>query len=115
LKLFLKIIYFNIFKVKKIENISLFKSGELLVDGINIKEYDTTWYHRRIGYVSQEPTLFSNTLRENIVYGVETFTEEDIKRAMKMANASEFIYDKQLFPDGLDTRVGERGVKLSGG
>ena len=88
----------------------------MLIDGQDVKEYDWEWFHQNIGFVSQEPTLFSNSLRENIVYGIaETATEEQIVNAMRMANAEEFVGNKALFPEGLETVVGERGVKLSGG
>lgn len=71
--------------------------------------------------MQQEPVLFSGTIRENIVYGwdCKALSEDQINQrleeATKMANAYEFIHDKDLFPKGYDTVVGERGVKLSGG
>ncbi|CAD8099465.1 unnamed protein product [Paramecium sonneborni] len=89
--------------------------GQILFDNIDIKEYNLQKLHQSIGFVAQEPTLFSGTLKENITYGVDTFTQEDIDNAMKLANAYEFVSNKSIFPDGLDTIVGERGVKLSGG
>eukprot|EP01015_Nassula_variabilis_P002348 TRINITY_DN1131_c0_g1_i3.p1 TRINITY_DN1131_c0_g1~~TRINITY_DN1131_c0_g1_i3.p1 ORF type:complete len:404 (+),score=92.70 TRINITY_DN1131_c0_g1_i3:67-1278(+) len=89
--------------------------GRLLVDGVNIKELDITWLHQNVGYVAQEPTLFSGTIEENITYGVEIYTKEDIDRVARMANAYDFINNTQQFPSGLQTVVGERGVKLSGG
>lgn len=55
--------------------------------------------------------MFSCSLRDNIVYGVESFEKEDIDNALKMANAYEFVYNTKFFPEGLDTIVGERGVK----
>ncbi|CAD8176902.1 unnamed protein product [Paramecium octaurelia] len=89
--------------------------GQILFDNIDIKEYNQQKLHQTIGFVAQEPTLFSGTLKENITYGVQNYTQEDIDNAMKLANAYEFVSNKQVFPDGLDTIVGERGVKLSGG
>ena len=61
--------------------------------------------------------LFSGTIKENIVYGLdkEAFCDSMIDEACKMASAYDFIRDRELFPDGYDTIVGERGVKLSGG
>lgn len=65
--------------------------------------------------MSQEPVLFSGTIRDNITYGLEGVAEVDLDNACRMANAYEFVHDRDLFPDGYDTIVGERGVKLSGG
>ncbi|CAD8129534.1 unnamed protein product [Paramecium sonneborni] len=89
--------------------------GSILFDNIDIKEYNLKQLHNQIGFVAQEPTLFSGTLKDNITYGVDTFTQEDIDNAMKLANAYDFVTDMSIFPDGLETIVGERGVKLSGG
>ncbi len=86
--------------------------GEILVDGRNINEYNITAYRENIALVPQEVILFGGTIRENIGYGKSTATEEELIAAAKKANAWDFI---QSFPDGLDTMVGERGVKLSGG
>ena len=88
--------------------------GEIKLDNIKIEDIDLQWLHRQIGYVSQEPSLFSGTVEENITYGIENYTEEDLKRAIKMANA-EFIFNPNLFPNGLKSKVGERGGWLSGG
>ena len=75
------------------------------------------WYHGNLAIVSQEPILFSGTIRENLIYGLETyqFNDEEIKEVCWAANALDFIQDKANFPSGFDTVVGERGVKLSGG
>ena len=61
--------------------------------------------------------LFSGTIRENICYGLESaqVTDEDLDEACKKSNAFDFIHDKDVFPDGYNTVVGERGIKLSGG
>lgn len=88
--------------------------GLVTVDGCNIMDYDIKWLHEQIGYVAQEPSLFSGTVEENIKYGVDEATEEQVKKAIQQANAS-FIFDTEQFPDGLQTVVGERGSKLSGG
>lgn len=92
-------------------------SGQILFEGSNIKDLNPHWYHQQIAIVSQEPALFSGTIKENIIYGMEAegVTEETIDEACKAANAYGFIQDKKLFPDGYNTLVGERGVKLSGG
>jgi len=69
-----------------------------------------------VAIVSQEPVLFSGSIKENILYGLpESTPVDELDRACKMANAYDFIHDLQLFPDGYNTVVGERGVKLSGG
>ncbi|PWZ34481.1 ABC transporter B family member 11 [Zea mays] len=87
-------------------------AGEVLIDGVDIRRMHLGWIRGKIGLVSQEPVLFSTTIRENIAYGMENSTLEEIKRATELANAAKFI-DK--LPNGLDTLVGERGTQLSGG
>uniref|UniRef100_A0A6P7GUE6 ABC-type xenobiotic transporter n=1 Tax=Diabrotica virgifera virgifera TaxID=50390 RepID=A0A6P7GUE6_DIAVI len=87
-------------------------SGEILVDGTNIQNLDLTWYRNNIGVVGQEPVLFGTTILENIRYGKEEATEEEIIEAAKKANAHAFI---KLLPKGYNTLVGERGTQLSGG
>ncbi|MFZ4543399.1 MAG: ABC transporter ATP-binding protein [Saprospiraceae bacterium] len=86
--------------------------GEITVDGTNINEYNITTYRENIALVPQEVILFGGTIKENIGYGKSNASEIEIIEAAKQANAWDFI---QSFPDGLDTLVGERGVKLSGG
>lgn len=86
--------------------------GSIRIDGHDIREMTQESLRKHIAYVPQEPMLFHRSLRENIAYGHLDATDEDIVRAARLANASEFI-DK--LPEGLDTIVGERGVKLSGG
>ncbi|XP_038883131.1 ABC transporter B family member 9-like [Benincasa hispida] len=87
-------------------------SGEVLIDGVNLKNFKLGWIREKIGLVSQEPILFTTTIRENILYGKENATEEELKAATELANAAKFI-DK--LPKGLDTMVGEHGTQLSGG
>lgn len=86
--------------------------GQILVDDIDIKEYDLTEFRKNIGIVPQEVILFGGTIRENIAYGKPNATEEEINFAAQQSNSLEFI---QSFPQGMDTIVGERGIKLSGG
>uniref|UniRef100_M1A0E1 CjMDR1 n=2 Tax=Solanum tuberosum TaxID=4113 RepID=M1A0E1_SOLTU len=88
------------------------QAGEVLIDGINIKEFQLRWIRGKIGLVSQEPVLFGSTIKDNVAYGKDDATLEEIKDAVRLANASEFI-DK--LPQGLDTRVGDHGSQLSGG
>ncbi|KAB1228135.1 ABC transporter B family member 4 [Morella rubra] len=87
-------------------------AGEVLIDGINLKEYQLQWIRGKIGLVSQEPVLFASSIRDNIVYGKDGATTEEIRAAAELANAAKFI-DK--LPQGLDTMVGEHGTQLSGG
>lgn len=87
-------------------------SGEILVDGQSIYAYELSLYRQNIGIVPQEVLLFGGSIRENIAYGRPGSSDEDIIEAARKANAWNFI---QSFPEGLDTLVGERGVKLSGG
>ena len=89
--------------------------GELLIDHINIKNYNVNYLRRNIGFVAQEPVLFSGTIEQNIAYGVELYTFQDLNKAAELANALQFIQDQSLFPQGFGTLVGERGTKLSGG
>ncbi|XP_012084222.1 ABC transporter B family member 4 isoform X2 [Jatropha curcas] len=88
------------------------QSGEVLIDGVNLKEFQLKWVRQKIGVVSQEPVLFSCSIKENIAYGKEGATTEEIRAAAELANAVKFI-DK--LPQGLDTMVGEHGILLSGG
>lgn len=91
--------------------------GKICYDGKDIKEIDNRWLKKQIGIVSQEPILFSGSIRQNVTYGLESweYTEKDIVNALKSANAFKFIMDKKKFPQGVETIVGERGVRLSGG
>ena len=87
-------------------------SGAILVDGKDIKDVTMASLRDNIGVVQQDVYLFSGSVRENIAYGKEGATEEEIIEAAKLAGAHEFI---SSLPEGYDTYVGERGVKLSGG
>ncbi|KAJ6770900.1 ATP-DEPENDENT PERMEASE MDL1 MITOCHONDRIAL [Salix koriyanagi] len=87
-------------------------AGEVLIDGINLKELQLKWIRQKIALVSQEPALFACSIKDNIAYGKHGATSEEIKTAAELANAAKFI-DK--LPQGLDTMVGENGTQLSGG
>lgn len=87
-------------------------SGEILIDGMNIKDVTLKSLRENIGVVAQDVYLFSGTIKENIAYGKNDATDEEIIASAKMAGAHEFI---EALPNGYDTYVGERGVKLSGG
>ncbi|PNF42848.1 ATP-binding cassette sub-family B member 10, mitochondrial [Cryptotermes secundus] len=91
-------------------------SGTILLDGEPVGQLDPFWLRSHIGSVSQEPVLFSCSIRDNILYGApnpSAVTEDQLISAAKEANAYDFI--TKSFPDGFDTLVGERGVMLSGG
>ncbi|MBQ2774856.1 MAG: ABC transporter ATP-binding protein [Clostridia bacterium] len=88
------------------------ESGEILLDGKNIKDITLRSLRSNIGVVAQDVYLFSGTIRDNMIYGKSDATEEEIIEAAKQAGAHDFI---SALPDGYDTYIGERGVKLSGG
>ena len=88
------------------------QGGQILVDGQDVSACTQQSLRRQIAYVPQEALLFHRSIRENIAYGRPDASDEEIMRAARLANASEFI---DRLPHGLDTMVGERGVKLSGG
>jgi ATP-binding cassette subfamily B (MDR/TAP) protein 1 len=67
------------------------QAGQVLIDGVDIRRMKLGWIRGKIGLVSQEPVLFSTTIRENIAYGMENLTLEDIKAATELANAAKFI------------------------
>lgn len=86
--------------------------GRIVIDGQDIAHVTQTSLRRQIAYVAQEPMLFHRSIRENIAYGRPDASDAEVERAAREANAWKFI---ERLPDGLDTEVGERGVKLSGG
>ncbi|CAL9191007.1 unnamed protein product [Musa hybrid cultivar] len=86
--------------------------GEILLDGVDIRKLQLKWLRSRMGLVSQEPALFATSIKENILFGKEDATMDEVVAAAKAANAHNFI--SQL-PQGYDTQVGERGVQMSGG
>ncbi len=86
--------------------------GAVLIDGRPINEFPLEVLRKNIGFVPQETFLFSDTIRENIAFGAEHATDEEIRRAAEAANIAEEI---ESFPQGYDTLVGERGLTLSGG
>ncbi len=87
-------------------------SGKVEIDGVDVRDYKLQWLRSQIGYVLQETVLFRGTISENIAYGREGATREEIIEAAKLANADEFIV---RMAHGYDTMVGERGDTLSGG
>ena len=87
-------------------------SGEVLIDGHNIKDLKIKSLRSLIGNVNQEAILFNDTIFNNIAFGVEGATMEQVVAAAKIANAHDFIMEKE---NGYDTNIGDRGGKLSGG
>ena len=88
------------------------ENGEILIDGVNIKEIDLADLREMMGYVSQEPVLFNDTFENNISFGVENATIDEVIDAAKIAHANEFIVNSE---NGYLTKIGDRGSKLSGG
>ena len=86
--------------------------GEIIVDGHNVKEYDLETLRNNVAVVLQKNVLFSGTIKSNLLWGDENASEEEIKKACKIAQAEEFI---ESFPDKYDTRIEEGGTNVSGG
>ena len=89
-----------------------YDSGEIFIDGINLKDFETSYYRKAIGYVPQDILLFSGTVKENIRFGLAHLSDEEVYVAARAALADEFI---SKLPDRYDTMVGEHGATLSGG
>ncbi|HSX09316.1 MAG TPA: ATP-binding cassette domain-containing protein, partial [Candidatus Saccharimonadales bacterium] len=87
-------------------------SGDILLNGKSYKDLDHAFVRQNIALVFQDNEVFSSTVRENVAYGAANATDEDVMNALKLANAKNFI-DK--LPNGIDSEIGERGVRLSGG
>ncbi|KIH65316.1 ABC transporter, ATP-binding protein [Ancylostoma duodenale] len=87
-------------------------SGSIRIDGVPIGEIEHEYYHEKVSIVAQEPVLYDCSIRDNILYGCEWATEEDMKTAAQMANAHNFV--SQL-DESYETSCGERGAQLSGG
>jgi ATP-binding cassette subfamily B protein len=88
------------------------QAGRVLLDGVDVRDVRLASLRRSVGLVSQDPFLFSATVRENIAFGVPDATEDQVESAARAAQAHEFI---EQLPDGYDTVIGERGITLSGG
>ncbi|XP_061197341.1 uncharacterized protein LOC133205527 [Saccostrea echinata] len=86
-------------------------SGRILLGDVDLKTLDPQWFRKKVSMVSQEPTLFASSIKDNIAYGCRA-TDQEVEAVAKQANAHEFI---STFEDGYNTLVGERGVRLSGG
>lgn len=88
------------------------QEGEVLIDGINVKDLGVHDLRKLIGNVNQEAILFNDTFRNNITFGVDSATDEEVTRAARIANADDFIRETE---HGYDTNIGDRGGRLSGG
>jgi len=98
-----------------LQNLYVPTQGKIHIDGEDVRDYDLTWLHHHMGYVSQEPVLLDKTVEQNIVYGIEDgYSEEQVEKALTLSN-SKFILNKDKFPDGLKTKLGSGKTKLSGG
>ena len=86
--------------------------GRIVVDGVDVRDVTRRSLRREVGVISQDPFLFSATVRENIAFGVLDATDEQIEAAARAAQAHEFV---EALPQGYDTVIGERGITLSGG
>src|SRR5438309_1886328 len=87
-------------------------AGRVLVDGTDVRDVTLTSLRRGIGVISQDPFLFSATVRENITFGAPGLDDEEVERIARLAQAHEFV---ERLPEGYDTVIGERGITLSGG
>ena len=98
-----------------LQNLYTPTQGKIFIDGEDVRDYDVSWLHHHMGYVSQEPTLLDKTVEKNIAYGLmDDYTPEQIDKALTLSN-SKFILNKEKFPDGLQTKLGSGSTKLSGG
>ena len=86
--------------------------GIVEIDGMEVPSLNVRWLRSKISMVGQEPVLFATTIGQNILYGCEGASQEQVERAARLANAHDFI---MKLPDKYDTMVGERGAQLSGG
>jgi ATP-binding cassette subfamily B protein len=87
-------------------------AGRVTVDGIDVRDVTLQSLRREIGVISQDPFLFSATVRENITFGAPQLDDEEVERIARLAQAHEFV---ERLPEGYDTVIGERGITLSGG
>ena len=91
------------------------KEGSITIDGIDLRDFNLAWLRRKIGFVAQEPTLYSTTIEDNVTYGVTEYTLEEFQKVCELSNIDKFVSDKSLFPSGYKTLVGEKGARVSGG
>src|SRR5206468_12564299 len=87
-------------------------SGRVVLDGADVRDVKVASLRGAIGVISQDPFLFSATVRENIAFGAPGLDDAEVERIARLAQAHEFV---ERLPDGYDTVIGERGITLSGG
>ena len=88
------------------------QSGAISIDEHDLSQFDLRTYRSNISVVPQESVLFEGTVRDNVTYGLGSVTDKKVREALEAANAVEFVSE---LPDGVDTLVGERGARISGG
>jgi ABC-type multidrug transport system fused ATPase/permease subunit len=88
------------------------ETGDILLDGIKLDDFDLNSFRTRVGYVTQEPQLFNLSIRDNLLWSLPDASEDELWRACRMANAEEFVLE---LPEQMETLLGDRGVRLSGG
>ncbi|EFP02911.1 hypothetical protein GCK72_001996 [Caenorhabditis remanei] len=88
-------------------------SGEVLIDGVPVREYDHKYLHTKVALVGQEPVLYARSVSENIGYGLDKYDDDMVQKSAKLANAHTFIMNDTT--DGYNTNVGEKGSQMSGG
>ena len=101
--------------LKAVCGIHAFEGGEIFVDGINVKEYNLEALHNKLGYVPQKALLFSGTVNTNVAFGSngkEGYSEDDVKRAVKIAQAKDFV---EKMPFSYDNDITQGGTNVSGG
>ncbi len=87
-------------------------AGAVMIEGVDVRDFDLAYLRRNIGVVTQDAYLFNGTIRENLLYAKENATQEELENACRLANIHDFIASQEL---GYDALVGNRGLKLSGG
>lgn len=86
--------------------------GEVLIDGVALNQLKQNSFRERVGYVPQEPQLFNASIRDNLLWSFSSATDNDLWKALELSNAASFVAG---LPEGIETIVGDRGVRLSGG
>ena len=97
-----------------IERFYNINEGAILLDGIDIRNFNLTFLRKQIGIVEQEPSLYTGTIKENILFGSKC-SDEEFHKICSLTNVSSFVNNKSLFPLGYATIIGDRGVSVSGG
>ena len=92
------------------------EEGNILINGNkNIYEIPFEEYRLNIAYVPQDPFLFSGSIKDNILYGIKSYSNDDLNQAINESNVNQFVNDINTFPNGINTIIGEKGIRLSGG